>query len=107
MLRLLPKDIVNCIYKIIHQNNIRNIVHEYQNRTCIVEYCPNLNENDFYLDIRLSRGVTAFNYRDICDKRIRYKYIYDKYDYVCAIMPERYVNSLTRQEFQLMSLPTN
>jgi len=26
---------------------------------------------------------------------------------VCAILPERYVYSLTRQEFQLMSLPTN
>jgi len=111
MLRLLPKDIVNYIYTIIHQGNTQDIVNEYIQKVSVVEYSPFLNENNCHVGIKLllygNNAYHSFNYRNILVHSYRLCNVYRSH-IGCAKIPKRYRYSLTQEEFEsmLVSTPT-
>jgi hypothetical protein len=101
MLRLFPKDVVNYIYETIHKSNTQDIIGEYIQK--VTAYTPNnKHENNCYI-IYLDRH--RYNDRDLI--YMEYSYfgykIYNPDGLIRAKLPERYVYSLTRQEFKSMS----
>jgi len=67
MLQLLPKDVVNYIYTILHQGNTDDIIHEYkQSLVLVTTLHNNLNQDNCYIIIILSPNVRlTFNYRQL------------------------------------------
>jgi len=97
MLRLLPKNVINYIYELVHKNNTRDIVNEYKCSSRTVEFGQSL----WYI-IYIRRKRIDFNYRDMNPLRTYQFHIY-RFGVKRAKLPERYRYSLTRQEFESMS----
>jgi hypothetical protein len=107
MLRLLPKDVVNYIYTIVHRRNTQDIINEYIKKVEFRTRGYKFNENNAYIQANLKYTYYRFNNRDFIQLSYYHKYdtpfyIYNKFGVKCAKIPERYVYSLTRQEFKLM-----
>jgi len=104
MLQLLPKDVVNYIYTIIHQCNTRYIVDEYLQKVYTNMSLPS-NQNNLYLYIRQApKNLRLFNNRFLASNYTHtYSRIFNIHDYCCAKLPERYKYSSTRQELQSMT----
>jgi len=99
MLRLLPKDVVNYIYTMIHEYNICNVIREYQSRLVSVESATRFH----YVCINLP--PKSMDYQYSCNCQYNYRHI-ESYNFIsmssvynvhgskCAILPERYIYSL-------------
>jgi len=96
MLRLLPKDVVNYIYELVHKSNTQDIVDEYKCNSRAEEFATLT-----WFQIYIHGKWRDYNFR----KHITLNdYVYNKHGYYCSKLPERYKYSLTRQEFQSMSM---
>jgi len=106
MLRLLPKDVVNYIYELVHKNNTQDIINEYRQNIRISLF-SNYDKNEDNCIIRYSNRGNPITYNDRLLRGMTYhKVIYNLNGRVCATLPERYMYSLTQEEFKLTSTPT-
>jgi len=91
MLQLLPKDVVDYIYTILHKSNTQAIINEYRHKTVDVDVYlnsrANLNEDNIYIRVLLHEDSYTFNYRSL-------RYIYNRYIYrnhtIQCDLPRRY-----------------
>jgi len=105
MLRLLPKDIVNYIYNIIHKSNTQDIVNDYNRNVRSVKYLYiiSLHQDNCFIWVKFKNVFIPFNHRNY------YSNVTDifRFGVKCAKIPKRYRYSLTHEEFELVSTPTS
>jgi len=96
MLRLLPKDVVIYIYEIVHKSNTQDIINEYIQK---VRPVNSVYSRNYYIQVNFKNAFYSYNDRDLKNMNYSYtSYVIRRFGVHRAMLPKRYVYSLTDEE---------